>query len=383
VLQESAAPKTTATIGRVVPFDADQVVLEMAGWTGTLRFAEVVKHGTMVEEGQVIARLDARDLEKRSLETQLRLENVWTRNEIAQARAELAELAEQRRLHDSELAREDAIEARKHWLEFELPHQAKSAEMSATRIQYGIDDAADELAQLEAMYTEDELTDATEEIVLQRSRRNLARQKVSAKLAAAMRNFTAKVRWTRTSRDYDLRVERAEIAFDNLLRSTELDRTERMIKSMERDRSTQKLDQELKDLQADLASFVIKAPRGGMLLHGGARQYHPNAKAPRFEQYSDAYQRRPLFTVANPSGFGVVFHVAEDSFSKLDLTRAASAEIVSNPDVKVSGPITVAPAGYAGYGNLGNKTIICVFQFDSQIEGLMPGMGVRVLSVLK
>jgi hypothetical protein len=79
----------------------------------------------------------------------------------------------------------------------------------------------------------------------------------------------------------------------------------------------------------------------------------------------------------------VVFHVAEDSFSKLDLTRAASAEIVSNPDVKVSGPITVAPAGYAGYGNLGNKTIICVFQFDSQIEGLMPGMGVRVLSVLK
>lgn len=383
VQQESTAPETTAKLGRVVPFDAEQVVLEFERWSGSLRFEEVAKHGTMVEEGQVIARFDTRAMEQRVRETQQRLESMWTRNETAQGRADLADESAQRKLHDSELALQDAREADTNWREFELPHQSKSASMSATRIQHGIDDAADELAQLEAMYTEDELTDATEEIVLQRSRRNLARQQVSAKLAAAMRKFTAEVRWARTTRDSALRVERAEIALDNLRRSLEFDRTDRVIQAMEREQATQKLKNEWEELKADLEHFVIKAPRSGMLLHGGARQYHPDTKAPRFEKYADGYQRRPLFTIANPAGFGVVFHVAEDVFSKLDLEQAATAEIVTNPNVKVSGKISITPSSYAGYGTLGNKTIICVFQFDSQIEGLMPGMGVNVHCTLK
>ncbi len=382
VLEEVAVQETTTFRGKVVPLDADQVVLEMASWN-SLRFHEVAAHGSVVEEGQVIARFDTRDLEKRILETQLRLESTWTRNDIAQARAELSEEGAVQRLEAAELALVDARDAFKNWTEFELDNQRSSAKMSALRTQHGIDDAEDELAQLEAMYTEDELTDATEEIVLKRSQRNLARQKVSAELAAAVREFTARVRWAKTTRDYRLGVHRAEIALDRSRRSLEIERIEHRMQALERENSVQKLSTELEDLQADLGRCVVKAPRSGMLLHGGARQYHPGANAPRFEQYSDGYVRRALFTIANPGSFGVVFHFGEDELSQLDLEQAATASVVAKPDVSVSGSVSVAPTNYAAYNNMPSNRLIGVVQLASQIKGLMPGMGVDVQVVKK
>jgi HlyD family secretion protein len=380
---ESVTPETKMFLGKVVPLDAEQVILEMAEWNGPLRFVEVAAHGSLVAKGQVLARLETRDLEKQLAEIEQSLESAWTRNDMAQARAELAEIAAEQHLHDAELAFEDARQAQQHWIDFEYPQNVANAAMSATRIQYGIDDSADELAQLEAMYTEDELTDATEEIVLMRSRRNLAQQKLGAKIAAAMRKFTADVSWPRIERDRRLAFERAEIALDNARRSRQVDRLERELQALERENSVQKLTRQLESLKGDLEKFVITAPRAGMLLHGGARQYHPGANAPRFEQYADGYVRRALFTVANPQNFGVLFHVDEEALGGLDLTQAATASLVAFPDLSVKGNVTLAPADYAGYNNMASHTLVAIMTLETTIQGLMPGMGVNVLCILK
>jgi len=380
---ESVTPETKLFLGKVVPLDAEQVILEMEGWTGPLRFVEVAAHGSLVEKGQVLARLETRELEKQLAEIQLSLESAWTRNDIAQARAELAEISAERHLHDAELALEDARQAQQHWIDFEYPQNVANAAMRATRIQHGIDDAADELAQLEAMYTEDELTDATEEIVLMRSRRNLEQQKLGAKIATAMRKFTADVSWPRVERDRRLALERAEIALVNASRSRQVDLLERELQALERENSVHKLTSQLESLQSDLEKCVITAPRAGMLLHGGTRQYHPGANAPRFEQYADAYIRRALFTVANPQNFGVVFHVGEDALGKLDLTQAATANVLAFPDLSGKGTVAIAPADDAGYNNMASNTLMGVMTLETKIHGLMPGMGVNVLCILK
>jgi len=295
----------------------------------------------------------------------------------------MAEQAAVRRLHDAELALEDKREARTNWEEFELGHQRASADMSAQRTQHGLDDAADELEQLRAMYTEDELTDATEEIVLKRSIRNLERQKFGARLSAAMRDFTAKTRWVRTSRDHRLAVERAELEVERQRRTLDLDAMERYLKANEQEESLRKLTVELEELRSDLESFVLKAPATGILLHGSLRQYHAGQKAPRFTELSDAYSKRGLFSIVQPGDFGVMLHVPESKFGAMDLEQPVTATGIALPDSTSTGTLHVVPPQSSVYADVAANIILCWVQLEAPLEGLMPGRSVTVSYGLK
>ncbi|MCP4093341.1 MAG: hypothetical protein GY747_07820 [Planctomycetes bacterium] len=379
-----ADPVTQETInGKIAPMEGKQVVLDWARWNGRTTFIDSALHGSRIEEGNVIARFDASDIEERLHDAQRRLHATGMRNELAKIRADMAEEAAMRRLHDAEIALEDAHEAHRNWEEFELNQQRKSAELSAQRSKANLEDAEDELAQLKAMYTEDELTDATEEIVLKRSIRNLEAMRFGARLAAASREFTAKVRWPRTSRDLRMAVERAEISLNNMRTNFELDAVERNMAANDREEAFTKQEIEVDELAADMEAFVVRAPDTGVLLHGGLRQYQAGQKPPRFTDFSDAYTHRGLYTIYKHGNQGVIVQIPEDKFGSINFGAPVTVTAVALPDVSTTGTLRVVPPQATVYSDVAANIILCWVVLDEPITALLPGRSVTVSYTVK
>lgn len=383
VIVDQDSAKQETIVGKIAPMQGKQVVLDWARWNGKTTFIDAALHGSRIEEGTVIARFDASVIEERLHDAKRRLSATGMRNELAKIRADMAEETAHRRLEDAEVALEDAHRAQQNWEEFELNHQRKSAELSAQRSKAGLEDSEDELEQLKAMYTEDELTDATEEIVLKRSIRNLEAQRFSARLSSAMREFTAKVRWPRTSRDLRRAVERADVALNNLRTNIELDAVDRTLAANDREEALAKLTIEVDELTADLAAFVVKAPATGILLHGGLRQYQAGQKPPRFSDYSDAYTKRGLFTIYQPENQGIILQIPEDKFGTIDFSAPVTATALALPDVSTTGTLHVVPAQSTVYADVAANIILCWVKLDEPLTALMPGRSVTVSYTLK
>ena len=116
-------------------------------------------------------------------------------------------------------------------------------------------EAAEELKQLEMMYSDSQLGDATAEIVLNRSRRRLSRAEERHKLR---QERSDELKTVTLPREEDTRVqaERAKaVALDNVKRAQEKDRLEREAALRDQDFEARKLEREDADIKRDEAAY--------------------------------------------------------------------------------------------------------------------------------
>jgi multidrug resistance efflux pump len=168
--------------GVLVPRVGEEIQIWPEAWSGELLMLEVVGHGSWVSRGDVLARFDTRDFDEAVERAERDLRTAELGLESTRLGAAHAEAGARERVEDAQYSLERARKELESWEKDELEIRRRGEELSAQYTQHNIDDQQDELDQLEAMYAGDELVDATEEIVLRRSRRNLTRSKVSQKL---------------------------------------------------------------------------------------------------------------------------------------------------------------------------------------------------------
>jgi hypothetical protein len=116
-------------------------------------------------------------------------------------------------------------------------------------------EAAEELKQLEMMYSDSQLGDATAEIVLNRSRRRLSRAEERHKLR---QERSDELKTVTLPREEDTRVqaERAKaVALENVKRAQEKDRLEREAALRDQDFEGRKLERESADIVRDEAAY--------------------------------------------------------------------------------------------------------------------------------
>ena len=224
-LQE--APKSLERQGTLVPAEASEVKLALESWSSPLELLEVVAHGTPVRAGDLLARckLDPLDEALAAAERDLRSTEIRHQNAREQARLEI-ESADVR-LADAAEAIEDAEKALALWEKTELELKRRGVELNDGYSQDNLEDQRDELAQLEKMYTADELTDATEEIVLKRARRQLARSEASYELQKARRRIDEEVGDPQTLKQKKRAVRDARNGRDRLVRQLEMEKRSR------------------------------------------------------------------------------------------------------------------------------------------------------------
>jgi hypothetical protein len=325
-----AAKTSVERTGTFVPVNATEVKLGLESFQGPLELVEVVAHGAQVREGDLLARFETKAIDDAVTAAERDLRSTEIRQQNAKEQARLDDEAAAQRLEAAGDAAHDAQEALDNYEKIETSLKKRGEDLSESGMKDNIDDQKDELAQLEKMYTADELTDATEEIVLRRQRRGLARTQASVDLQLARKKY-----------DNDYSEKKQHEARQKAARDAQrnLDRTQRQVEMEKRARADAivRLDPEMKDahdrvdkLRRDRDRLTVHATAAGLALHGGPDDYKPGRTPPRHEVGGGVNAKAILFTIATPGALQVALDLPESQVASL--TQGMTAKVVATYD---------------------------------------------------
>jgi len=371
---EGAAEDALELSGALVPAEGTELVPWPERWSGELLLLEVREHGSVVSAGEELARLEDRGYRDQLEAAERAVQKALRAAAHGRTRVELDAGRREEERAAAELKVERARSELAAWLDQGLPLDTRSAELAALAYQYRIDDSSAELAQLESMYSDDELVDATEDIVLERARRDLARQKLGQQLALDQRAYRVETELRLRTEDRRLALEQAERALDRLVTSHAIAEEEaaasidELLHALDRARRTRD------ELGEDGRLFTVIAPHGGLLLHGGLDDYVAGSKRPAHRRGGRLTPRTPAFTIV-PGGAGheLRLQLDEEQHGRI-LGAGPAADAV---EVRLHG----AAAGVAN-GRLEVDTMLAAgsqagggARFDARVvlEGELPG----------
>lgn len=307
----SAQGEKGEKLGVLAPLGGTAIALWPEAYAGALIVLEVAPQGAAVAAGDVLARLDARALDEELRRAELELGTSTLNHQSTLERNRLEAAGAQAALGRARAGLERARRSLESWKGVELAFEQRSQEISRRYQQANLEDQTDELDQLEKMYKGDELVDATEDIVLKRSRRGLALTKDQNALSSerTKHHEAFELALERERREEELRAQEEAVA--RLERTQELEARGRADAERRSAAALAEQTEKLARLQRDRAFFELKAPCAGVLLHGGLREYRPGRSPARFERGSALATRSEIFVIAPPTPLGVTYDVSD------------------------------------------------------------------------
>lgn len=330
-----------ARTGVVVPIEPASIRPWPEAYSGELVLLEVLPHGAEVAEGGVVAELDPRALDRELADAALELASARVRDEGLVRRHAVEEAAARSQLAQAESALDRARRALAGWKERELAFSERQAQLQRRYEAANVEDQQDELAQLQAMYQADELTDATEQIVLKRSQRALAITEVGNALARDRREYQ---RTLQEKLELESREEAVRVQEQALARTVETQAIERAAREDAAARSKAELAQKAarhERLARDRASLTLRAPRSGVLLHGSLESLRSGAQV-RHERGGSLAARKDAFLVADPARAAVALDLPESAAGSLRSGARVRVRPLALPGAAIEGTVEIA-----------------------------------------
>ncbi|MHC4415276.1 MAG: efflux RND transporter periplasmic adaptor subunit [Planctomycetota bacterium] len=365
--------------GRMIPADASAISLWLERYRDELLILEVVPHGSFVNEGDVLIRFDTRKIDEQIRQVEF---------DLRQAQEKLANTEEEERI-EAEATEAGLTRAGKEaeWAARKLEgYREKERALTVEEIrlrnqssQHNIEDQRDELEQLEKMYREDELVDATEEIVLKRSRRRLASSIAWANLREQQNEYTLLHTEAIKQEGLELDAAQKSAALDRQHRSAAIKRTTRQA-SVERARfDFEKQAANLERLKLDLEQLTVRAPRRGLVLHGDVEAVPGTVELERGDR---AGLFKKIMAVADPDRLKILTSVPESSLLVAKSGTAAEVTLAAAPDFKAMGRLQVAhlPTGRKGEDDNLYRAEIEMEKHDPRLR---PGMRCEVSVIVE
>jgi multidrug resistance efflux pump len=366
-------PSLTQLDGTLVPIEAADISLWLDRYRGELLVLEAVPPGTFVNDGDVLIRFDTTAIDEQIRQADFDLHQARRKLEQTEQETQIAEEAAEAGLASAEKTADWAARKLAAYLEREKAFTLEEIRLREQSTQHRLDDQRDELEQLERMYEEDELVDATEEIVLKRSRRDLASSLARAKLNEQRDEH--RLAHTEVIRQEGLEQEAAlkQAALDRERRSAAIKREARQAAL---DRARFDLGKKLADLDGlnrDREKLIVRAPRGGMVLHGDAEAAPGSATVQRGDRVS---QHKTIMLVADPDRLKAVTDVDEALIFEAKSGSAVEVTLAAAPEFKALGTLEVSylPTGRRGGENVYRAEVA----LESRDRRLRPGMQCRV-----
>jgi hypothetical protein len=310
-------------------------VFEAAGMTeisfkaesaASLTVLKAVEHGMKVSKGDVLVtpKLDKFD---KALEAKTHADAAGALA-LRQAEAEFAQLKASTplKLAAAALNAKRAEENLEHFKK----NQALSKRATIDTYQGTVDRLAyikEELRQLKKMYEADDLTDATEEIVLRRTKDAVRRSELAAEQAKVVLNAALERNLARQAHDMVLATQTAVTAGKDakVMLPMALEKATLGIAASRRDRK--KAIEALADMKADRAAMTIKAPVDGIVYYGRCSKgkWSGATVAPKLVAGGKLAADEIFMTIVDPKLLLVRVSVSEKDFGLLGAGLAGLA----------------------------------------------------------
>ena len=255
--------------------EAREIVVSPEEWSN-LTVLEAAKHGARVRKGDVVLKLETKHLDREiaDLRTSLKLSEIALNQ--AEARLKTSEkttpldLESQRR--DAEYAEVD----RAFFFDITRPLYLKYAEMSLKVARAQLEYQEEELRQLEKMYKADDITEETEEIVLQRTRDEVEQAKFAVEIAKFQYYDMVKFTIPRAGVQIEDLTKRALLSRDEAEAVLPLTLDEQRLNLDESRERHRKSKERLEKLVEDRKHMTVRAPIDGVVYYGQINRGHPS-----------------------------------------------------------------------------------------------------------
>ena len=364
--------------GVFVPAEATELVIWPEAFSGELLVLEMLAHGSYVSEGEVIARLDTRPLTEQIESAARGLHSAKIAHDATAGRAHLAALAAEETMKLSELEVARARRSLEGYLEHELDFRRRSTDAGLRAYKHSVQDAKDELEQLEAMYREDDLFAATEEIVLRRNRRALHEAELGMKLQEERTAFTRELSLPVEIERRREKLAKQESAHQRLVHQQKLEAASREDGVVVSEAGLHEKHRRLERLRHDLELLVVRAPRTGVLVHGGLKENGPGRAHAEHRQGSRLTPRAAFATIADTGELAVAFSIGESQVAEVQSGTAATVKPVVSKKVELVGVTRIerypTPSSAAGAENRYEAKVV----LDKSRPGILFGMRAKL-----
>ena len=364
VARKGTIRKTLSAKGTFAPADPAELKLDLKSYRGDLRLVNVKEHGALVNAGDIIARIDTEGIDRKIVSDRMALERAELDFANAQEKRRMSDEKDQAKLARAQRDLKQAQTKLDGFIKHEKDHRDESERQSIMSRKYRLEDQQDELVQLEKMYSEDELVDATEEIVLKRSRRRFAQSKARDDLYNRRRLYRKEYYEVWKEEDLHLDVESKNRSLAHTKRSQEMAAHKAKLDMASKQYGLKRTRERFADLENDRKQFVIRAPAAGMLLHSGTAM-----------KEGSTLRNRSVFAKIAGKQLKVTTTILEKDILSVKNGTASEVEPTAKKDAKIMGRLSVKPLPVKG--TFGAEVAISGASRD-----LKPGMTCKVVLIL-
>jgi HlyD family secretion protein len=350
--------------------------IEPKAWTD-FTVLEAVPHGTRVKKGDVLVKIDTEkltdqidDLEKDRPGSKLALE-------LAEAELKNLEHTTPLRLEGAQRSQRRSDEDYTYFESTAREQREKNAVFLVKNAEQRLENAAEELAQLEKMYLADDLTEETEEIILKRQKFAVEAAVFSLEAARLHSERELKVMIPREHEnlksqkiDQELALALAEVSIPRALVRKHLD-----LEKLKRDQA--KAAKRLADLKGDLEQLAITAPMDGIVYYGACdngKWPTAAALAKKLIPTGKLSANEIFITIVNPDKMILRTVVPESDLSRVSVGLKGDAAPVSAPERKLA--VKLDELGLVPLPGGGFEARLSFQRMDGL--HLMPGMNAKI-----
>ena len=239
----------------------EEVTIATKSW-GELTVLNALPQGAEVKKGDSLVTLDLERIDDRIRNARQELAILNLDRQIMKADLKLAEILAPMELKALERHNKETKEDLARYLEIYRPFNTKSAEFSLKSYKDSLAYAQEELRQLKKMYEADDLTEETEEIILQRAENAVARSMFSLEAAKIRNEETLRFQLPREDIAVKEAAERNDLALQTArkIKPAELEKKQLEAKKLEQQRekgsdTLDRLEEDRKAIQEEQKNF--------------------------------------------------------------------------------------------------------------------------------
>jgi len=386
--KESAAAKPTHKVekrpfkievslkGTLEAETAAEVALSLEAGASPLVVRKAVEHGSVVKKGDVLIGLDLEKIDQAIRDMELDREINELSIRLAELDLPILEKSTPLELAAAELAKKRADEDLKKWEEQDRELTQKRAEHSLRQSRENLEYQKEELKQLEKMYKANDLTEETEEIILRRTRNQVANAEFYFKLAQIERDRTLQIVIPRRDQDLKESAIKQDVALEKTKITLPLTLNQKKVAleklKFERAKATERLAKMKKDREA----MTIKAPVDGIVYYGKfvrGQWSGASAVADKLQRGSTIQPEEVLMTIVQPGKLLLRANVAESDVQHFRQGLEGKLEAAARPDVRVPAKVTSISTVPIAPGSFEARMAV-----ESKDAGLVPGMACTV-----
>ncbi len=341
-------PKTVKLSGVFESLDAKEVKADNEH-LASLKIKRILPHGTKVSKGQNIVWFETEEIDKtiKDAEIDLRLSKLTQEDEEFSYKQFLETQTLDRKA--AELARQNAQQDFDNFVQVDREHQKATAEQNLKSAVASLENAEEELKQLEQMYKEDDLTEESEEIVLKRAKQSVEFAQFRLDGTKITSDRTVKQTIPRTQAQQDESLARAQLTHQQKMHDLDSARRRRDIEIARKRDKLKDEEEKVKEMRDERKKAVLQSPLDGILLHGKLTRGKLSDKPSALEEGSTVTGKQVIATVVNSARLQVRIDLNEDQLSKLAVGDKCKVTAKAFPDHQFNGRVkSISPIAYAG-----------------------------------